>query len=125
MGQSINQRMNGSWNAYLPPPPPPQILQGRLTSSPTQSRTQSPVAFGQRVVARRDYGVLEFYYLRISAVKQSKNFNFIEFSRASPGDQPLVKESEDSGNEIITNLAKEREPGIAIIDCTPLIFDYY
>ena len=40
--------------------------------------------FGQRLVARRDSGVLEFYYRRISAVKQSglyraaneKNFFF-------------------------------------------------
>ena len=28
--------------------------------------------FGQRLVARRDSGVLEFYYRRISAVKQSE-----------------------------------------------------
>ena len=49
--------------------------------------------FGQRVVARRDSGVLEFYYRRISAVKQckplqssqSQNLNFFEFSRVSPG----------------------------------------
>ena len=42
--------------------------------------------FGQRLVARRDSGVLEFYYRRISAVKQckplrgsqSKNLNFFQ-----------------------------------------------
>ena len=44
--------------------------------------------FGQRLVARRDSGKLEFYFRRISAVKQwkpsrssqSKNLNFFEFS---------------------------------------------
>ena len=65
--------------------------------------------FGQRLVARRETGVLEFYYRRICAVKQCKplqaanqkiNF-FFEFSRVSPGDQPLAKEPEDSGYEIV------------------------
>ena len=28
-------------------------------------------------------------------------------------------------DDIITNLAKEREPGIEIIKCTPYSFDYY
>ena len=59
--------------------------------------------FGQRLVARRDSGVLEFYYRRISAVKQweplrslyraanEKKFSFFEFSRVSPGTHPLTK----------------------------------
>ena len=34
------------------------------------------------------------------AGQQIKKFKFIEFSRVSPGDQPLVKEPEDSGYEI-------------------------
>ena len=63
---------------------------------------------GQRLVARRDCGVLEFYYRRISAVKpckplrssQSKNLNFFEFSRVSPGTHPLTKNREDSVYEI-------------------------
>ena len=64
--------------------------------------------FGQRVGARRDSGVLEFCYRRISAVKpameqrgsQSKTNFFFEFSRVSPGAHPLTKKPEDSGNEI-------------------------
>ena len=47
----------------------------------------------------------EFYYHRISAVKQwkllrgsqSKKNVFFDFSRVSPGDQPLAKEPDDSG----------------------------
>ena len=63
---------------------------------------------GQQLVNGRDFGVLEFYYRMISAVKQckllrgsrSKNLIFFEFSRVFPGDQPLGKEPEYSGNEI-------------------------
>ena len=40
--------------------------------------------FGQRLVAKRDSGVPSGY----------------EFSRVSPGDQPLAKKHEDSGHEI-------------------------
>ena len=58
---------------------------------------QSPGATqGLWPVARIDSGKLEFYYRRISAVNQSKpnkqNYNFFEFPRVSPGDQPLAKE---------------------------------
>ena len=64
------------------------------------------------MVTRRDSGVVEFYYRRISAVKQwkplrcsqSKNLNFFEFSRVSPGAHPLTKKPEDSGYEIVDNL---------------------
>ena len=35
---------------------------------------------------------------------QSKDLNFFEFSRVSPGDQSLVKEPEDSEYEIDTNI---------------------
>ena len=64
--------------------------------------------FGQRMGARRDSEVLEFYYRSISAVKQckplrssqSKQFDFFEFSRVSPGALPLTKKPEDSGYEI-------------------------
>ena len=64
--------------------------------------------FGQQMGARRDSEVLEFYYRSISAVKlckplrgsQSKQFDFFEFSRGSPGALPLTKEPEDSGYEI-------------------------
>ena len=50
--------------------------------------------FGQRLVARRDSGELEFYYRRIYAIKQckplrgsqSKNLNKFQFPRVSPGD---------------------------------------
>ena len=70
--------------------------------------------FGQRFVARRDSGELEFYYRRISAVKQckllqgsqSKYLIFFEFSRVSPGAHPLTKKPEDSGYEIVTWLEK-------------------
>lgn len=37
---------------------------------PYQSRIQSPLAFDQRLVARRDSGEVEFYYRRISAANQ-------------------------------------------------------
>ena len=70
--------------------------------------------FGRLLDTRRDSGVLEFYYWRISAVKQckplwgsqSKHLNFFKFPRASPGDQPLAKESEDSGYEIGQSCSK-------------------
>ena len=58
--------------------------------------------FGQRLVARKDSGVLEFYYPRISAVKQCKPLRgsqSIEFSRISPGAHSLTKKPEDSGCE--------------------------
>ena len=64
--------------------------------------------FGQQLVARRDSGVQEFYYRRISAVEQckllrgsqSKKIFFFEFSRVSPAAHPLSKKPEDSGYEI-------------------------
>ena len=65
--------------------------------------------FGERLVARRDSGVLEFCYRRISAVKQckplrssqSKNSFFFRIpSRVSPGAHPLTKKPEDSGYEV-------------------------
>ena len=79
-----------------------------------QSLTQSVHwLFGQWVGTRRDSGVLEFCYRRISAVKQckplwgsqSKKFYFFEFPRVSPCD-PLTKEPEDSGYEIGRYFAK-------------------
>ena len=64
--------------------------------------------FVQRLVFRRDSGDIEFYYRRISAVKQwkplrnsqSENLNFFEVPRVSPGAHPLTKKPEDSGYEI-------------------------
>ena len=56
--------------------------------------------FGQRLVARRHSGVLEFYYLRISAVKQCQPLRVSqskEFSRVSSGAQPLANNSEIKG----------------------------
>ena len=71
--------------------------------------------FGHRLIARRESGVLEFYYRRISAVKQckllrgsqfeKKNF-FFEFSRVSPGAHSLTKNPEDFEYEIEHNKAK-------------------
>ena len=60
---------------------------------------------GQRLVARRESGVLEFYYHRISTVKQckplrgsqSKYLKFFEFSRVSHRDHPLTKKPKNSG----------------------------
>ena len=64
--------------------------------------------FGQRLVARRHSGELEFYYRRISAVKQWKPLRSLyraanqkfQFSRVSPGAYPLTKKPGDSGYEI-------------------------
>ena len=49
-------------------------------------------------------GQLEFYYRKISCGKTmaTNQKNFCEFSRVSPGDQPLAKEPEDSAYEIAT-----------------------
>ena len=66
--------------------------------------TQSPQALWP---AERLW-VLEFYYCRISKVKQckllrgsqSRNLNIFEFFGVSPGDQQLAKEPEDSGYDI-------------------------
>ena len=82
--------------------------------------------FGQQLVARRDSGVLEFYYRRISAVKQwkplrslyraanQKNLNFFQFSRVSPGAYPLTKKPEDSGYEIGSAFDDlELDPGLS------------
>ena len=65
--------------------------------------------FGQRFVARRDSEELEFYYRRITSVKQckllpdsqSKNLFFFEFSRVSSGVFPLTNKPEDSGSDLI------------------------
>ena len=65
--------------------------------------------FGQRLVARRDSGELEFYYRRISAVKQCKPLRsshkkiefFFKFSRVSPGDPPLTKSLRTLGTRLI------------------------
>ena len=64
--------------------------------------------FGQRLVARRDSGELEFYYRRISAANnaspfrssQSKISKKYQFPRVSPADQPWAKEPKDSGYEV-------------------------
>ena len=58
-----------------------------------------------RLVAMRDSGELEFYYRRISAVKQCKplqssQLKKLEFFRVSPGAHLLTKKPEDSGYEI-------------------------
>ena len=75
--------------------------------------------FGQRLVTRRDSGELEFYYHRISPVKQwkplkssqSKHLNFCGVPRVSPGAHPLTKKPEDSGYEIVVSLEqKDRSP---------------
>ena len=63
--------------------------------------------FGQWLVTRRDSGDFEFYYRWISAVKQwkplrnsqSKNLNFFQVPRVSPGAHPLTKTPEDSEYE--------------------------
>ena len=59
-------------------------------------------------LARRDAGELEFYYLRISAVKTMQAIYgaanqkmYIYFLFPTP-DQPLAKEPEESGYEIET-----------------------
>ena len=54
--------------------------------------------FGQQLVTRRDSGEMEFYFHRISAVKQLlQAVTGQPFFSASPGDQMLAKEPEDSG----------------------------
>ena len=77
-----------------------------------QSRTQSPQALWPAVGRPERLwgtGILsphDFCGKTMQAVtwqpkgSQSKNLNFFEFSRVSPGDQPLNKEPEDSGYEI-------------------------
>ena len=55
--------------------------------------------FGQRLVAKRDSWDIEFYYRRISAVKQWKplrTLTFFDVPRVSPGAYPLTKKPEDS-----------------------------
>ena len=50
---------------------------------------------------------------------QSKNLNFFEFSRVSPGAHPLTKKPEDSGYEIGTTLnadTKGTDTSICIIE---------
>ena len=86
-----------------------------------QSRNQSPQAFWSAFRRQERLWILEFYYRRkglqdfcgktMEAVteliqsSQSKNLNIFEFSRVSPGDQPLAKEPEDSGYEIVESVA--------------------
>ena len=89
----------------------------RVLSSLASGR--SPMGSCQRLVARRESEVQEFYYCRISADNASltgqpiKNFNFFKLTGGSPtwhstmeyipspapGDQPLAKEPEDAGYE--------------------------
>ena len=92
----------------------PKSLRTLGTRLPTPSVVPRVLRlFGQRLVARRDSGVLEFYYHRISAVKtmdavtelkqssqSKKKKHFFEFSRVSPCANPLTKRREDSGYEI-------------------------
>ena len=73
--------------------------------------------FGQRLVARRDSGVLEFYYRRIPAVKQckplwgsqSKHLHyFFQILQSLSLCPPLTKKPEDSGYK--TGQAYEKSP---------------
>ena len=99
---------------YTPPPHLPPRPCARSDKNTSNLALRVFRLFGQRLVARRDSGVLEFYYRMISAVKQWKPLRsgacteqpikrfktFFEFSRVSPGDHPLTKKPEDSGYEI-------------------------
>ena len=57
--------------------------------------------FGQRVGARRDSGELEFQLPQDSRGKTMYVAANQRITRVSPGDQPLAKEHEDSGNKIV------------------------
>ena len=90
----------------------------------TQSRTQSLQAFWSAGQRREDSGDIEFYYRRISAVKQwkplrnsqSKKLNIFRCPQSLPGVVPLTKKPEDSGYEIAGN--GERVSGN---ECTAVI----
>ena len=89
-----------------------EISPQRISQSSEQLRVLG--LFGQRLVAWRDW-LLEFYYSRISAVKQckplrgsqSKNLFFFEFSRVSPGDHTQTKTPENSGYEIVIRVVHQ------------------
>ena len=73
-----------------------------------QSRTRVFRPFWSAGQRREDSGDIEFYYRRISAVKQwkplrnsqSKKLNFFRCPQSLPGVAPLTKKPEDSGYEI-------------------------
>ena len=76
---------------------------------------ESSGIFGQQLVARRDSGEIEFYYRRISGVKQckpfstanQKNLNFFRIPQTLPWQPTTKKEPEDSGFE--TGAIKENQ----------------
>ena len=65
-----------------------------------QSRTQSLQAFWSAGQRREDSGDIEFYYRRISAVKQWKPLRNSQSKKLNFFDAPLTKKPEDSGYEI-------------------------